>query len=227
MPPQNIRPVIYALAPPLLAAAAVLLEAPLTRAFNQREAMLPVLLLVLLSAILHPRLRALMIVTLCYGVAWLALRDAFFARSIPMPPDMDYLILDTARPVALGIIAGLALAAAIGETRQPGTVWARRCYFAAAGLYFLGIGLINIGWHSSWRGYLLLATGLIAVFGWLYAPRIVASEQEEIAEETPADDLQFQKERDDAHQRMLLTKEWRDPLESPVASANGTLPEPQ
>jgi hypothetical protein len=190
--------------------------------------MLPILLFMLLSAILHPRLRALMIVTLCYGVAGMALRDAFFARSIPMPPDMDYLILDTARPIALCIIAALALAAAIGETRQPGTVWARRCYFSAAGLYFIGIGLINIGWHSSWRGYMLLATGLIALGGCLYAPLIVASEQEASLPDAPADEAQFQQERDDKHQRTLRIKEWRDPLETANASAvNGTMPEPQ
>ena len=222
MPP---RQTLYALAPPLIAGAALLLEAPLTRAFNHREAMLPVVLFVLLSAVLHPRLRTLVIVTLCYGVAGMALRDAFSARSTPMPPDMDYLILDTARPVTLLLVAALAIASAIGETRQPGTVWARRCYFGAAALYFIGIGLINIGWHSSWRGYMLFVIGLIAAGGCFSASRIVASEQEEEQAEKDFADSQYQVERNEAHQRILQAKEWHDPKETVASGASRTMPE--
>lgn len=220
------RQTLYTLAPPLIAAAAVLLESPLTLAFNNREAMLPILLFALLSAILHPRLRALVIVTLCYGVAGMALRDAISARSIPMPPQLDYLILDTARPIALLFVAALAIAAAIGETRQPGTVWARRCYFGAASLYFIGIGLINIGWHSSWRGYMLFSIGLIAAGGCLFAPRIIASELEEEAQLKSAEESQYQQERNEEHRRNLRAKEWQDPLEAVTAGTSHTLPEP-
>jgi len=221
------RSMLYMLTPPLIAGAAVLLESPLTRAFNNREAMLPILLFVLLSAILHPRLRALMIVTLCYGVAGMALRDAVSARSIPMPPDLDYLVLDTARPLALLFVAVLAIASAIGETRQPGTVWARRCYFGAAALYFIGIGLINIGWHSSWRGYMLFAIGLIAAGGCLFAHRIVASELEEEAEAKTAEESPYQRDRNEEHRRNLRAIEWHDPLESVSTGTPNTLPEPR
>ena len=222
MPP---RQTIYGLVPPLIAGTALVLEAPLTRAFNHREAMLPVVLFVLLSAILHPRLRNLVIVTLCYGVAGMALRDAFSARSTPMPPEMDYLVLDTARPVVLLFVAALALASAIGETRQPGTVWARRCYFGAAALYFTGIGLINIGWHSSWRGYMLFAIGLIAAKGCFSASRIVASERAEDEAEKAFVDSEYQLERNAAHRRTLQAKEWHDPIETLRTGASQTLPE--
>lgn len=199
--------------PPFLAALAVLLEPWLTALTTGREATLPLVLFVVLASLLHPHMRTLMITLLCYGVAFMALRDAVTARAIPLPPALDYLIIDAARPVGLLLVAALAGAAGIGETHKPGTVWARRCYFGAAALYFIGTGVINYGWHGSWKGLLLCATGAMALFGCLLAPRIIASEQEadEEAGEAVDDELE-QKERDLAHLQKLRTREWHDAI---------------
>lgn len=207
---RRISNVISIAVPAALAALAVALEPWLTRVTSGREATLPLVLFVVLASLLHPRLRTLMITTLCYGVAFMALRDATLARAAPLPPALDYLFFDTLRPLGLILVAALAGAAAIGETLNPGTVWARRFYFGAAALYFLGTGLINYGWHGSWRGLLLCVTGAIALFGCLVAPRIVASEQEVIEEAEPDSDERLQSERDLKHHNILLAKEWHD-----------------
>jgi hypothetical protein len=141
------------------------------------------------------------------------LRDAVFARSIPLPPALDYLIIDAARPIGLLLVGVLAGAAAIVESRQPGTVWARRCYFGAAALYFIGTGVINYGWHGSWKGLLLCATGAMALFGCILAPRIIASEQEADEEASATiDDEEEQRERDFAHLQKLRAREWHDAI---------------
>jgi hypothetical protein len=210
-------------APPLLALLAVFLEPWLTTLTAGREATLPLILFVVLASLLHPRIRTLMITTLCFGVAFMALRDAWSARSIPLPPSLDYVFVDALRPAGLLLVAALAGAAAVGETLNPGTVWARRCYFGAAALYFLGTGVINYGWHGSWRGLLLCITGAIALFGCLIAPRIIASEQEaeEEAAETVNDET-LQYERDLMHRNVLRAKEWHDtlPLEGEERTRN-------
>lgn len=208
---RRITILCQSLFPPLLAALAVLLEPWLTALTTGREATLPLVLFLVLASLLHPRMRTLMIITLCYGVAFMALRDAVTARAIPLPPTLDYLVIDAARPVGLMLVAALAGAAAIGETLKPGTLWARRCYFGAAALYFIGTGIINYGWHGSWRGLLLCVTGAIALFGCFLAPRIIASEQEAEEEFAAAgrDDME-QRERDLAHLKTLRAKEWHD-----------------
>ncbi|HZP82480.1 MAG TPA: hypothetical protein VFB21_12640 [Chthonomonadaceae bacterium] len=198
---------ISLVAPALLALCVVLLERTFTEWTQGREAILPLATLLLLSALLHPRLRRLLIVTLCYGVAFLALRDALHAQRLP--PAMDYDIIEEARPAALILVAGLAGFAAVAETLRPGTVWARRCYFGAAALYFTGIGIINYGWHKSWQSLMLCATGMIALFGCLFAQRIVADEIEAETEETVNDEA-LQREREAAHRRVLRAKEWHD-----------------
>jgi hypothetical protein len=101
---------------------------------------------------------------------------------------------------------------------HPGTVWARRCYFGAAALYFTGIGLINFYWHGSWQAILLCMTGVIALFGCVFAHRIVAEEAAE-AEETLFNDEASQREREAAHLRTLRAKEWREPLADSAESA--------
>lgn len=198
---------ISLVAPALLALCVVQLEPAFTAWTQGREAILPLSMLLLLSALLHPRLRRLLIVTLCYGVAFLALRDALHAQRLP--PEMDYDIIAEARPAALILVAGLAAFAAVAETLRPGTTWARRCYFGAAALYFTGIGIINYGWHKSWQSLMLCATGLIALFGCLFAHRIVADEIEAETEETVNDEA-LQREREAAHRQVLRAKEWRD-----------------
>ncbi len=206
---RRIASILNKVVPALVALVVVLLEPVLTIWMKGRESVLPLAMLLLLSAMLHPRLRYLLVITLCYGVAFLALRDAL--RVQPLPPVMDYDLIEAARPAALCLVAGLATLAAIGETLRPGAVWARRCYFGAAALYFSGIGLINFVWHNSWQSILLCITGVIALFGCLFAHRIVADETEEEEEVEESDEIR-QQEREAAHMSVLRAKEWREPF---------------
>src|SRR5207237_4454453 len=102
-----------------------------------------------------------------------ALRDSVRIRQQPLPALLDYDIVDQGRPAALLMVAVLAATAALAETLRPGTVWARRCYFGAAFLYFTGQGVITYAWHGSWQSVMLCVTGITALFGWLFAHRIV------------------------------------------------------
>lgn len=210
-PQHRTVPVWQWAVPLLLAGGAVALEPWLTGLVAGREAALPLVVFVVLLALLHPRIRTLMTVTLCYGVACMAVRDVVMARNVPLPPNLDYLIVDALRPVGLLLVAVLAAAAAIGETVRPGTVWARRCYFGAAALYFTGTGVINYAWHGSWKGLLLCITGVMALLGSVLAHRIVASEQEEVLEAgDKSSDEEEQRQRDLAHLQTLRAKEWHD-----------------
>ena len=194
--------------PALIALAIVALESPLTEWAKQRESILPVAVFVLLAAMLHPRFRHLLVSTLCYGVAFLALRD-MLTRHVFLPPSLDYENIVRLRSLALFSIAVLAGIAGIAETIRPGTVWARRCYFIASALYFSGIGVINLLIHPSWVSIVLTVTGVIALFGVIFAPRIVAEGNEE-DEEVALDDEVLQQQREEKHRLALHAKEWQD-----------------
>jgi hypothetical protein len=215
---RRIGTVFGVIIPACAALLVVLLEPVFTAWMKGRESVLPLAMLLLLSALLHPRLRHLLIVTLCFGVAFLALRDALHVQLLP--PMIDYDIIDEVRPAALLIVAGLAAIAAVIESLRPGTVWARRCYFGAAALYFTGIGIINYGWHGSWQSVMLCVTGVIALFGCLFAHRIVADEAAFEAEEVVNDEA-IQQEREAAHRKVLRAKEWRDTLADPAEPSDG------
>ncbi len=221
LPRHSVRVLQFiaaALGPAVVAALAVALEPWMTVWAKERQAMLPLVLFLLLSSLMHPRLRQLLGVTLCYGVAFLALRDIFRTRQLPMPSDWDYDFLDQARPVGLFVVAALSVLAAIAETKRPGTVWARRCYFGAAALYFTGLGVINYAWHPSWQAALLCATGVIAGAGCVYAPRIIESEAFDL-EAAESDDLADQQAREADHQRTLRAKEWHETATAPETDA--------
>jgi len=215
-------PILSGVGPALAAFLIVLLEPAITAWMKGRESVLPLAVLLLLTALLHPRLRQLLMVTLCFGVTFLAFRDSLHAQ--PLPPLLAYEPIEEIGPAALILVAGLAALAAIAETVQPGTVWARRCYFGAAALYFSGIGFINFAWHSSWQSVMLCATGIIALFGCLFAHRIIAEEAESFEETAPSDE-DIQREREAAHLRALRAKEWRDSfavVEGEAAPADGS-----
>ncbi len=205
---QRLLFIFSVLIPALAACLIVALEAPLTQWAKQRESVLPISVFILLGALLQPRFRHLLVSTLCYGVSFLALRDMLSSR-VFLPASLDYENIVRLRSLALLTVAMLAGVAGVAETLNPGTVWARRCYFIASALYFSGIGIINILIYPTWVAYVLAGTGIIAVFGAVFAARIVASD-EEVPPVTRGDDEQEQREREERHRRTLRSKEWQD-----------------
>lgn len=196
--------------PAVLAYCAIAAEGALRSWAHGRAAALPLLMLLIGTSLLNPRLRSPMIAALCYGVAFLAIRDTFVVEYFRLPFPLDPDLTETVIFVALLLVAALSVVAAIAETVTPGTVWARRCYFGAAALYFSGLGISCYGPHGSWQAVLLCFTGVTAVFGCLFAHRIVASERVEQIETVISDDAE-QWLRDAEHLRALRDMEWQDP----------------
>jgi len=209
---RRVRTLPEYVVPPLVAAFAVWKEPLLTRLSRSHEAMLPLAIMLLLAALLHPRLRQYLVVTLCYGVGCLALHDEQRLARVPLPAALNYDWVDAMRPIGLWLVAGLAAVSGMVETMKPGTVWARRCYFGAAGVYFTGLGFVNYLTFHSWQGVVLSFTGLAAFGGCIMAHRVAAAEAEEA--EDPPDDEILQQTRDTAHHTALRAKEWRDNIES-------------
>ncbi len=214
--------------PVVVAGVCVLNETRLSIWAGHHKAILPLAVIVLLLSLLSHRLRNLLILTLCYGVAFMALRDISRVGSQALPQAINYDFLDNIRPAILLLIAGLSATAAFMETFHPGTVLARRCYFGAAALYFLGLGIIHIGKYGSWKAVLLCITGVTAIFGCIFAERIVSAEIEDEEDEISDEEVQGLVEA--AHHRSLMAKEWHEPavVESSPAdkSPSGNSPTP-
>jgi hypothetical protein len=225
---ERLLKFVNCVVPVFVAGFCVMNESRLSGWVAQREAVLPLAVIVLLLSLLSKRLRSLLVLTLCYGVAFMAVRDIGRVGIQPLPEALNYDFLDWSRPAILLVIAGLASTAAFMETFHPGTVWARRCYFAAAALYFLGLGVIHVGKYGSWKAVLLCVTGVTAIFGCLHAERIVSAESEE--EEDEITDEMVQGLIEEAHQRSLLAKEWHEPSGGEMShsekNASGSSPTP-
>ena len=205
-------------APALLAFVAVALEPVLTAWSHDRAAALPLGTVLLLAVLLHPQMRNLLMITLCYGVSFLALRDITRLAWSPLPQPLNYEEWEVLRLLDLILVAGLSATAAVCETVRPGTVWARRFYFGAACLYFLGLGIITYFRNTSWQAILLAITGITAGVGCVFAHKIVATEALEVESAPLQSDEVLQQTREAAHRAALQAKEWRDSLYSPDLS---------
>lgn len=205
--------------PALVAAVAVFCEPWLTEYTRGRAAVLPLTTLLLLTTLVHPRLRYLLMITLCYGVSFLALRDMGRLSQIPLPAPLNYDAWDILRALDLLTVAALSATAGVYEGWQPGTVWARRCYFGAAAGYFIGLGIVNFYRFGSWQSLLLGATGVTAAIGCVFAHRIMETEATTLEEAQDSDEM-LQQTRDAAHRARLHAKEWRDNLALPRDDRN-------
>ncbi len=201
---RRYRAIIRIILPLAAAFAVIRLEPFLTELVKSRPGVLPVAMFGLIGCLLIPRVRQMMIVTLCFGIMFLALQDAFGNPRVPAA--LDYLIVERLYPLAWGALALLAFASGVAEALRPGEVWARRCYFGAAAVYLCGHGLLAFLRYPSIQSAILFATGLFALAGVFLAARIVSREQEaEMEEDLRA--LAFSMER-----RSLVTaaREWKE-----------------
>ncbi len=209
--------ILRAVAPLIVAWCAVEYEPQLTRLAGERQAILPLTAFVVLAAVVLPMLRQSLVIVLCYGVAFLALRDITRVGMDPLPAALNYDFIDQARPTVLVLTAGLAATAAVGETFRPGAIWARRCYFGAAALYFTGIGAVHYGKYGSVQAVLLLLTGLTALLGCIFAPMFTLLDEPQGTTVDPDNlpDTVVQDRVDAAHRRTLISNEWHEPDDTP------------
>lgn len=205
---RRSQKLFFGLLPAVAAACIVLYEPTLTEWMQGRESALPVVMMLVLCAMLHVQLRRLLIITLCYGISFLALRDS--QHILPLPAVLNYEFIEEARPAILYLIAALAAFAAISESLEPGSVRARRCYFGAAALYFSGLGVISCGFRITWQAVMLCVTGLSAAVAFVFAHRIIIDENEPASDIEETDET-LQQKLEAAHHLALRTKEWQEP----------------
>jgi hypothetical protein len=215
---QNQRRIFLLVAPAVLALCAAKYEQVLTLWFKGRDSTLLVGLFLLFSAVLHPRLHRLLIVTLCYGVAFLAFRDAFWVLDYPEPVSAP--LSAALRFVALSFVFALALGAAFMECLRPNTLKARRFSMGAAALYFCDQGVLNLVLHFSWQSLIFLTAGIISGVACLFAAQIIITDEEN----SSAFDVE-ERARVQAQERRLLSrsKEWSDHTETQEADPNLTM----
>ncbi|MCC6729048.1 MAG: hypothetical protein IT208_06890 [Chthonomonadales bacterium] len=197
---------------PLGAALTLIYTEPyLTRFAASHQGVLPLAMFSLVGAILVTRVRRWLIVTLCFGVALLALRDAAGPVRLPAELDYDYgAILGPLSPVIWGLVALLAGAAGAVEALRPGTVLARRCYFGTAALYLAGHGALGLLARVDVASAVLLVTGIASGVGVFTAGQIVAREEDEAPLEP---DIAAMRESQRQRAEALASREWKDAAE--------------
>jgi|YelNatPaOPRAMG01_1025707.scaffolds.fasta_scaffold02844_17 low affinity Fe/Cu permease len=202
---QWIKMALRLIIPLTLAFALLQMEPLFTWLARERPGILPVSMFALIGGLLVSRIRRWLIVILCYGICLLAMKDSF---KVPLIPALiDYQFIETLYPFIWLFLAALAATAGSVEALSPGSVWARRSYFAAAGVYFSGHGLLSLLSYPNWEGLVMLATGIVAFIGVFLAQRIVASE---IAAMPEDEDIRALAQMAEKRARHLQSKEWRE-----------------
>lgn len=199
------RPALRLVVPLAAAFVVIHLETPFAALAQRRPAVLPITMVALVAGLLSPYIRRWLIVTLCFGISLLAWHDTF--RDVPLPLEMSYPLVESIYPFLWGLLAVLAFVAGAAEALRPGSVWARRCYFAAASVYFSGHGLMAFLKQHDWQSIVLLVTGVISLVGAITAPRVVASES---APDPLDDDLRTLAEEREQRAARLAAREWRE-----------------
>jgi hypothetical protein len=200
-----VKPVLRLIVPMAVALIVLRSEQRLTVLAQERPGIIPVAMVALVAGLLSPYVRRWLIVTLCFGISLLALRDTF--RIVPLPAAVDYVWVERIYPFGWGLLSLLAVIAGAMEALQPGSVLARRFYFAAASLYFSGHGLISFLKVHNWQSLVLFLTGLVAFVGIFTAHKIVAAEE---ATEPDDEDMRALAGQEAERERRLAAREWRE-----------------
>jgi hypothetical protein len=194
-----------------LAYSVIALEGPLAGFAVDHPGLLPVVMVSLVGCFLLPGVRRWIVVTLCFGISLLAWRDTF--RPVWLPSSIDYVFVERIYPFGWALLAVLALVAGVAEALRPGSLWARRCYFAAATVYFGGHGLFSFIKYPNWQSAVLMATGTVAIFGIFNAHKIVANERAVLPDDEDIRALADETRRRSAR---LANREWLDASEQPA-----------
>lgn len=202
---------VHILVPLGIAYALLKAESTLGQLAKDRPGIVPVAMVALVAGFVLPFARRWLVVTLCFGVGLLALRDTFGEHLLPA--QLDFEGVNRIYPFGWGALAVLAFFAGIGEAVHPGSVWARRCYFGAAALYFLGHGVISFIKIPNWQSAVLAVVGVVALFGVKLADRVVEAEEEY---EPLEEDIKAIVERQNERSSRLSSREWVDPSETAI-----------
>lgn len=187
---------------PLLGALLIVAyERQFSELVRRHPSTVPVMLVAMMGGMLLQQVRHWLIVGLCFGISAMAIRDAF--RIALLPQEVQKPVILTLYAVSWVGISLLAAGAGASEALKPGSIWARRCYFAAAALYCGGRGVL---WYPSWESLVFIATGIVAAVGIFLAPRTIWAEPEVPAED---EDIKAQRERTATRYAALAKREWK------------------
>ncbi|MCL5283092.1 MAG: hypothetical protein M1330_00015 [Armatimonadetes bacterium] len=157
----------------------VLKEQDIAILASERHAVFSIALFIFVAILLSPKMRHILIVSLSFGVGFLAIRDAEWHG--PLPAILNTLLIrSVVYPFVWGSIAGLSLTAGAVESFSPGKPLTRRCYFAAAALYFTGHGFMIEILHPSNEGLVMCIIGLLAFVGFWLVPYSTISDEEAV-----------------------------------------------
>lgn len=173
---------------------------------DKRPAFVPIALVALLCCLLVGTFRHLLLGTLAFGIAFLALHDAAKVTSLPQTLDIAYV-----RQVLPGIwisVVFLAALSGIGIGWNPYAVWSRRAYFAATALYLFCHGLMGFLGTHDWGSAVILFTSIAAVGGVLFARRLVIDES---TMESEYEDMREQRTQEEERARAVEATEWHEP----------------
>ncbi len=172
------------------AVVAIVLEPSVSGFVHRSPGALPALMVLLLAGMLTPPIREELIITLCFCIALLAAGDGFNA------PRAEY-------AAGWAMLCLLAVVAGTVESLRPGSIWTRRCYFAAAAVYTGGHGVMAYESGPSGEGLVLMATAFVATLGVVFADRITAPEA--IPEQQPDPEV-----RPEARVQRVAAHEWKE-----------------
>ena len=205
---------LIGLVPPFLALAMVLIEPNLTYWIKDKPTVLPIILVLLLSCLVHPKTRQMLVISLCWGVCFLAFRDTFRTKQmnfgVPVSMYRTEDLKETIVMAAYMTVASLAALAALGETYFQGSIWTKRCYFGAAALYFTGIGLNSLSGTITWQAIVLSVTGVTAIIGCIFTSDIISNDDDEDSDQPS--DAELQKINEERHSLALKEKEWQEKI---------------
>ena len=204
-PETKLSVIARVLVPLAISLTLLKIEPVLGQLARDRPGIVPVSMVALVAGFLLPFARRWLIVTLCFGVGLLAMRDTFGEHILPA--GLDYVAFNKIYPFGWGALSLLAFSAGIGEAIHPGSIWARRCYFGAAALYFLGHGVVSFIKIANWQSAILTVVGLVALSGVFMADRVVEAEN---ATEPVDEDIKALNDRQMERVSKLSAREWRD-----------------
>lgn len=193
---------IRALGPLVAACASARWQDGVNSYVADHPAVAPIALVFLIGALLVEQSRRFLLVTLCFGIGVLALKDAF--GGAPIPVQMNHPIIQTALTFAWVAIAGTSLIAGIGLAGHPFAPGPRTAYFLATSAYLVCSGIMGIMRAGDWGSGVVLATGLAALIGVASARRGAIESDEELDDESVFEASQ------EMRTRAVAAREWHD-----------------
>lgn len=196
------RIVLAVLIPPV-AILAALHSQPLGAAAFRRPGLLAIGLITVAMALAFKSARRVLLVALAYGTALIALLGILRSRIEGPPADIG--ALAPLYLVGWVILFLLATTAGTLEILHPGTVFAKRCLFAAAAVFLVGHGIVGLATLPNAFSAAAIVAGFLSAFAAVMAHRLLA-----VVPQPPEPDTPTAAALAALRRERLRRREWRD-----------------